>query len=223
MSNQDRWAEFARRMKLERVRDFGDTGSDMVDLPGSTLVVRGGHVIAVIYGDGPNGARAGAYWAALMWAADEVISLSDTLARTVKVAGEMHQGDISRAWQAGQREGISEAILAVVVTRDGAIAHFFPYQRTGRQLRWLPPGGRTDDVEGAVVDYARDGFGKAKDATQGLEEAAREIHGPDEAPPAGLIERVVARMISQQEAIGAVVVLEPVHSYWEDGNERPHP
>ena len=224
MTTTDRWAEVARRMKLERVREFGATDSDMVDLPCATLVVRGGDAVACIYGQGPNGARAGADWAALMFAPDEVISLSDTVYRVEKEEKPFKQGDIARAWHTGHREGVTEAILAVRITPLEALAIMFPYERTGRSLRWLAWDGPSSEVEGAVVDYARDGFGKAQDAVQGLEEAFELALGAGEPVPgaAAALHRAIASMISKQEAIGAVVLYEPL-SFWEDGEEMPHP
>jgi hypothetical protein len=208
------WAEVAKRLKLERVRQYGLTNNPEVDLPCTTLVVRGGDAIALLYGDGPDGGRATAYWAALLFRPQEIVSLSDSYFRVTKAEDEADfaQGSISADWAAGRREGITESIVAVRMASDEpALAIMFPYERKGNKLRWVKWDGPSNKVEGAIADYAQEGF---KHATEDPPIAA--MDGDDEGP--GL--RLVARVASVKHGVAGVVVMWPKVSFWRDGEEE---
>jgi hypothetical protein len=212
------WAEVAKRLKLERVRRHGLSNSAEVDVPTTTLVVRGGDTIALLYGQGPNGGRATAYWAALFFRPEEVISLSDSYYREEKPGEEgPKQGELSRDWAEGRREGMTEAIVAIRMAADEpAQAIMFPYERKANKLRWLTWDGPAQKVEGAIADSAQMGFDEAK--TTDLPIASLGAYGDAEAP--GQFERAVARLVSQKDAVAGVVVMWPKVSFWRDGQEE---
>jgi hypothetical protein len=219
MSTHGQWAEVAKRLKLDRVRRYGLTNNPEVDMPCTTLVVRGEDTIAMLYGDGPDGGRATAYWAALLFRPDEVISLSDSYFRTTKSddPADFAQGSISADWQAGRREGISESIVAVRMTADEpAVAIMFPYERTRQKVRWLPWDGPSTKVEGAIADYCQEGFKLARESPMPISEFAAK----GDAIHPGSFERACARLASEKHGVAGVVVLWPKASWWRGGKEE---
>lgn len=208
-------AEIARRLKLDLVRRArNDKEADLVT---TVLFVRGERVVGqILAGDGANAARLAAYAAASMFRPDAILVVSDSYMRTVTVeeADTVVQGSMQEAWEAGRREGISEAIAVMKIPREGdPTGENWPYARDGRTLTWSPVNGGESlrQVGGAIVDFARDGYA---DGASGWAKVIAVMGAVEGDPEAELhADRAAARLASERLP-GAVVAL------YEDGIQR---
>jgi hypothetical protein len=241
----DRVAEIARRQKLEQVAKFGDDpDEEMSDLRGFVAVVRDGNVKMLVYvGHGPLAPRGCVYWAAAMTRADEVVLVTDARMKFEMVPPELKDapleeqkaymdaqddkiepGDFQRAWQAGNRDGLTECLF---VHRFSALgpSHMvtYPYVREGRKLTWGERMEHGSDMEGAVPKHAKAGFQAARETGEQVHKMIHEIGEslglPD--PDRGIhIDRALARILSEKKEVGMVGVLAD-KSTFVAGIERP--
>jgi hypothetical protein len=228
----DKVAEIARRRKLEVVAKYGeDPDEEMSDLRGFVAVVRDGEVKILVYvGHGPLAPRGCVYWAAAMGNADEILLVIDARMKfeTVppELAGaseeekkayldaideEIEPGDFQRAWQAGNRDGLTECLF---IHRFPALgpSHMvtYPYVREGRKLTWGEKMDHGSSLEGAIPKHAKAGFEVAREMGAQVYQLVRgvgEAMGlPD--PERGIyIDRAVARSLSEKKEVGMVGVL----------------
>jgi hypothetical protein len=228
----DRVAEIARRQKLEQVAKFGDDpDEEMSDLRGFVAVVRDGDVKMLVYvGHGATAARGCVYWTAAMTRADEVVLVSDARFKYEMVPPELadasyeekkaymdaqddkiEPGDFQRAWEAGNRDGLTECLF---VHRFSALgpSHMvtYPYVREGRKLTWGQKMDHGSDMEGAVPKYAKAGFEMARESAAQIHKMIDDIGAslglPN--PQRGVhIDRAMARTLSEKKEVGMVGVL----------------
>ncbi len=164
--------EIARRMKREMVSKWkeGDPEEDC-DLLTMAMAVRDGKVVAqVVAPSGPRGHRFAVKAAALFFRASEVFVLADSIMKSVKEedrkqAEDIAPGELHDNWRAGKRAGLSECIMACRMTAEGeSEMRSWPYVRTGNKIEFgelvASPGVSFD---GAIPDYAADGFAMAKE------------------------------------------------------------
>jgi hypothetical protein len=227
----DKVAEIARRQKLAQVAQYGDDPADeMSDLRGFVAVVRDGEVKMLVYvGRGPMAARECVYWAAAMTRADEVILVTDARFKYEMVPPEIAEasdeekrayleaiedkiepGDFQRAWDAGDRDGLTECLF---INRFSALgpSHMitYPYVRDGRKLTWGERMDHGDEMEGGVPDHARDGFRVARqtaDKYQMVQKIGESMGLPDLQQGVHM-DRAMARVMSEKKAVGMVGVL----------------
>ena len=76
-------------------------------------------------------------------------------------------------------------------------------------------GQPSNKVDGAIAEYAQEGF---KLATEDPPIAELGAIGDVESP--GSFERAVARLASQKHGVAGVVVMWPKVSFWRDGEEE---
>jgi hypothetical protein len=215
-------AELARRHKLEQVRRHrpGDR-EETYDLRTNVVVVRDGTTQAVVWaGAGPDAARHVVYWSALFMGADELYLVADSVMRHVgpDEADYDHQGAVMDRWHRGDRAGITEALVVHRYPAAGAASwRFYPYTRQGRTVRWtdvLPD--EADEVDGAIPDYAREGYRRAQEVSSVIAQIRRSVAGADPASFA----RALARFVSLKEGVGAVELLTPAPAMFVEGAEQ---
>jgi hypothetical protein len=238
----DSVAETARRLKAQTVANFGnDPNPEKADLVNLAIPVRGGEQIGGIVGNGPVGARHSVYWAASAFGADEVFLVADTYMLHVDMKGmseeerravldrerDMPPGTLAQLWAEGKRDGISEALVIHRFPLVGpASMKMFPYVRTGTSLRWTsdPDPGDPGEMEGAIPDFARDGYRAARDHSlnlRALVDEAGDSVGLPRAERTYHIDRAVARVVSSKENIGFVHLFNDDGTVFMDGEEVP--
>jgi hypothetical protein len=168
-------AEIARRMKRECVLEFGnDPDEELSDLRSFVIVVRNGRQVALIFvGAGPDATRHTCYAAAAIMRPHEIFLVADARMRTyAPEAGmpDVRHGEYQEDWQAGRREGITEAIVVqrMPVIGEATMASY-PYVRNGTQLRWLKHGGPLKSPSGTVINATRQGYANARKSWPQLE------------------------------------------------------
>jgi hypothetical protein len=192
-------AEIGRRMKMDEARRFGDDADEYAaDLVPFVVVVRNGIQMAqVVAGPGPDGPREACYWAAAVMRPHELYVIADARI-SFAVPEEPEQGQITEAWHAGRRDGITECMAIMRIPALGnATQTVYPYERKGKQIRWLEPMS-PDKSEGAMIDYARAGFSQGRELFAHMLEAIPqdtfEDMGLDERNDT--IDRAAARFVS---------------------------
>ncbi len=203
--------EVGRRLKVDRVRKYGD--GPEADLIAVVLALRSGEPVAQVHaGPGPDGARHAVYAAACFMRPDEVFLIADSVMTEVELDQVPEQGS-PRApavrWAAGERDGLSECMVLYRIPFIGnATFRMYPYVRHGTKVDWSPDrhADQPDRVEGALVDYAREGFSKqAKVAALGKEAADLLDFHDDPAEMHWHLDCAAANIASSQTG-GAVVV-----------------
>jgi hypothetical protein len=234
----DKVAEIARRQKVAQVAQYGDDpDEEMSDLAGFVAVVRDGEVKMLVYiGRGVTAARECVYWAAAMARADEVLLVTDARFKHEMVPPEIAEasdeekrayleatedkiepGDFQRAWEAGDRDGLTECLFVHRLPALGpSLMVTYPYVRAGRKLTWGKRMDHGDGIGGAVPDHARDGFQVARQTSDELHQIVQEIGEsmglPD--PQRGVhLDRAIARVLSEKKAVGMVGVLADKSSF----------
>lgn len=221
----ERAAEIARRMKRDLVARYGD-GADpeLCDLIGFCVVVRAGEQVAICHeGPGPESARRLVYWAACLFCPDELVFVADARFRALAADETIKHGEIQDAWEAGQRAGITEALVVTSLSPSQAprlVA--FPYERQGKILRWLPVMSLPYAIDGAIVEHARLGFAAAEE--QVWERERRHLRGEElsDAVLDAILDRDMARVASEKPDITRVSLLAQGLSY-VNGEEVPFP
>lgn len=241
----DAVAEMARRMKLELVTKYGDDPDDeRSDMHGYVAVVRNGRPVALVHiGHGLDAARQCVYYAAALLRADELVLVTDARfrqyqpppdiseterERLFEEADRAHRhGQFQDEWKTGQRDGLTECLVIQRIPALGpSTMTMYPYVRDRRKLTWqkdhIADGQQA--VQGAIPDYARDGFNAAREHTtelvaqvEGLWVAA----GNEPFPPDKReyhLDRALACFASEREGVGAVTVLSD-GSRFVDGEE----
>jgi hypothetical protein len=229
----DNVAELARRYKVEQVRKHGgaDEHPGDSDLPPVALVVQDGAVIAEIHGAGDMDApRSIAFWGAAMWGDDaEVLLITDSVrASDPEGAPAPAQGDLSRRWISGDREGLEECLVVVRMAPDQpASMMLFPYERTGRSLKWTSDQhDKIGKIEGGVPDAYVDGLAQHRAALPEMKRTmAAAARGMGKEATDWHMNRAMARFVSSQHAVGAVAVAHstdsPEAALFIDGEEVP--
>jgi hypothetical protein len=231
--NTDAVAEMARRMKLDRVTEFGDDpDGEKSDLRGHVTVVRNGEPVMLVYvGNGTEAARQCIYWCAALLRADELVLVTDARMRTYdapkNVSDEdrerwLHEadyghrpGEFQEDWNEGRRDGITECLIVQRMPAMGpARMNVYPYVRNGRKLTWqtdpIKDGG---EIAGAIPDYARDGYNAARETTAKILAEIDKLWaeaGNAPLPPPEYqfhLDRALARMASEREGVAAVSVI----------------
>jgi hypothetical protein len=216
----DAVAELARRMKQDRVREHGDSPEPgATDLPVHATAVRRAEPIANVWaGEGPEGARNAVFYAAGFFRADVVYLIADSFVRRMPKGTDpdkldIRPGQLQEEWSAGDHSTITECMFVYRVPFIGdATSHFYPYTRKRRRIEWevVPDQMKPDRLEGAIPDYARDGYrtGRENFATlmpvlvdaahqSGLPEAERDYH----------IDAGCARLVSGIGLTGPVMLI----------------
>jgi hypothetical protein len=230
-------AEQARRLKRDVVRKYGDYRDEsLCDITNVVFVVRNGQPrIMVMVGEGQDATRQCVYWSAAVMQADELYLVADTRYREypdVKdregaeaVERTVKHGDFQRDWQAGRRDGLTEALILQRLPAMGPMTiTTYPYVRTGRQLVWQkhPIAGQPNEVEGVVPDYARQGYNDARAANlKGVLGELGDLIGIPEDLRSHHTDRAMARFVSEKKGVGGVIVLDD-HSLFVKGKETTH-
>lgn len=219
-------AELGRRMKRERVVKYGnDPNPQESDLRPFVVCVRDGRQVAwVTAGEGQVATRTCVYWGAALMRCELVYVVADARFKYLpKDAGfdedAFQPGDFQREWEAGNREGLTEALAITRLPAMGpATMLSYPYEREGTKLTWLTdamPPGQPSAMRGALLDQARRGFLDARKLTSDPEflelmdligglssdecEEHRSFH----------FDRAAGRFISGQDQVGRVIVGNP--------------
>lgn len=226
----DRVAEMARRRKLDMVTKYGDDPEhEHSDMRGFVAVVRNGEIVMQVFvGPGVTAARECVYWATAMTKADEVVLVTDAFFRYETTPPEMAEatdeerrawldahdtdimpGDFQRAWEAGQRDGLTECIFIQRFPAMGPVTLItYPYVREGRKLTWADKR-QTTDLTGALTRHAREGYRTSRKEGAQAYAAAEAIAVMLEVPePERMVhtDRAVARVLSEKDAVLCVVV-----------------
>jgi hypothetical protein len=203
-------AEIARRMKQDKVREFGnDPDESLSDLMSFTAGIRGGKQLFVVYhGPGPYSARQCCYWTALFTSCTEIFLVADARYRTFEPLEGWHEGmsneeyeklfyeqtgygpgKISADWEAGMREEIKECLVISRFPYIGPTtsAHYM-YEQQGTKLTWRQISQFDNDVEGgAIQDYVKEAWRKRKEIQPQIDEAVKKVHADmtrEDFPPA---------------------------------------
>jgi hypothetical protein len=218
-------AEFARRMKRERVQNYGDAGDPAAaDLRNFVMVVRDGEQRVVVWaGPGPDAARSIVYWSAALLQPDELYLVADTVMRLAPpdALEDPGQGAVMQPWLGGEREGMIEALAVQRYPALGPTSwHLYPYECQGKVLRWVDldkwvghPATELGNIGGAIPDYARQGYNDGRQNAPLLARiratAASVVGGLPAAEGDYHFARALARLLCEKEGVGAVQLLEP--------------
>jgi hypothetical protein len=222
----DTATELARRLKLELVAAW--TPGKPVDMMNHAVVFRGDRVVGQVFAEqDKGGSPQAAYTAAGFMRADVVFAISDGLTISAPKANvaSLKRGELSRRWNEGDREGISEVITALRITPDDVELREWPYVREGNRLHWTKfadwrKSGRV--VGGDILAGAREGFEfrrtkfKTFEAMVGQLAPAAFADDPERAEIH--LDRAVARFVSQTG--GPVALFHPPAAFME-GEELP--
>lgn len=240
-------AEIARRMKQEKVAQYGnDPDESESDLMSFMACVRNGKQIFVVYnGPGPYAARQCAYASAVFARCDEYFLVADARFKTFEPVegwyeGISHEeyeklvyektgygpGKLGEDWEAGKREGIQECL---VISRypllgPSTTAHYM-YEQKGTKLAWTHVAQIPNDIEaGAVADYIREGLRKGREIKPEVDQFIRES-----ATRLGLTDweneyhtdRATARILSKQPGVWIVSYIgqHDRQEHFKDGEE----
>jgi hypothetical protein len=182
-------AEIARRMKTDKVHEYGDDPDESKsDLLNFCVGVREGRQLFLVYnGPGPYSARNCAYWSALFLSCDEIFSVADARMKSFGPEPdldtpllpksdeqretefyanhpEFHPGSVGEEWERGEREGIQECIQVSRYPYIGpATIASYNYVRTGRRIVWGKVWMHPMDAHsGAIDDYVKEGYRKRR-------------------------------------------------------------
>jgi hypothetical protein len=197
-------AELTRRLKRDLVRTWKEgMPEEAIDLIPMTMALRRGEIVAQLMAPpGPLGLRYACKAAAGFFRADEVWALSDSVmcSGSERDRNTIKPGQLVDEWRAGQREGLSECIVAVRMPRDGeATAQQWDYTRDGNTLHWQEPY-LFGVFDGELLDYAREGWAEVEHIWEDLRSlflgAAKETDMGD-APEDEIFDRGAAVFASQ--------------------------
>lgn len=259
MATEDRFstiAEITRRMKIDKVREFGDSPDEFdCDLLGFCACVRASkQLFAVYHAEGPMAPREAAAWSAMMLSCDEIFVVADAYCTSVEAPKddpnallpmspeqmeeefyrthpEVHPGYLGEAWQRGEREGISEAIMIQRYAMVGpALRAQYMYTRQGRKLIW----GKilTSDVGwegGAIDDYVKEGFRRRRQIQPQIDEMREKVKAnmaKEDFAPAEMAywtDRGAAKFLSSKKAIKVIHYMSQIpdmpDAYFAGGKE----
>lgn len=193
-------AEIARRIKQEKVREYGDDPDESLsDLMSFTVGLRQRkQLFMLIHGPGPESARECVFLSAnFLTTCEELFQVADARYKyfhptmpleewekltleeqEAHVYGEegYQPGSIGKAWEAGQREGIQEALVIYRMPFSGPITSAnYNYERSGRNLKWTHVYTTPEeDQHGAIKDYFQAGLRKRKEMYAILEKMRRD-------------------------------------------------
>ena len=179
-------AEIARRIKREKVAEFGDDPDESLsDLMSFVVGLRNRkQLFMLVHGPGPMSARECVYLAATFMNCDELFLVADArykafmpdipgwqdMTKDEQEAAFYEQsqygpGSLSKLWEAGQREGIQECITIQRMPLIGPITTAnYNYERTGRQIKWTHVLQTPEDQHsGAIMDYFNAGLKKRRE------------------------------------------------------------
>lgn len=181
-------AEIARRIKREKVAEFGDDPDESLsDLMSFVVGLRNRkQLFMLIHGPGPTSARECVYLAATFMSCDEIFQVADARYKVIQpVPGEeatdawkegimenYQAGSLGKLWESGQREGIQECIVIYRMPMIGPVTTAsYNYERSGRQIKWThvlqtPADGHA----GAIMDYYRAGLEKRREVYPQIQE-----------------------------------------------------
>lgn len=176
-------AELARRLKQQLVGAWREGDNEQeCDLLPMAMAIREGKVIAqVMAPSGPLGPRYAVKAAALFFRSDEVWVMTDSIMWSAKgekarqEAERVRPGQMVDAWRAGKRKGLTEAIMACRMTKSGDTEmQSWPYLRTGNKVEFREPVFNNEfGFEGAIPDYAAEGFSEAEEKWPELEKVIK--------------------------------------------------
>jgi len=196
-------AEITRRMKLQKVQEFGDSEEEgACDILGFCACIRDGkQLFAVYHNEGPMAPREAAAWAAALTSCDMVFVIADAFYKHVEAPEfddgdgllpkspeqreeefyrnhpEVHPGMLNEAWQAGDREGISEAIMVMRFTMHGPpLRAQYCYTRQGTKLTWGKIISAAAWEGGGIDDFIKEGFRRAKEMKPQIREMLARQH-----------------------------------------------
>jgi len=197
-------AEITRRMKLQKVREFGDDEDEAAcDILGFCACIRDGRQLFAVYHEqGPMAPREAAAWAASLTSCDMIFVIADAYYKHVEAPElddttgllpkspeqreeefyrnhpEVHPGFLNEAWMRGEREGISEAIMVMRFTMHGPpLRAQYCYTRQGRKLTWGKIISAAAWEGGGIDDYIKVGFRRAKEMQPQIKEMLIKQHG----------------------------------------------
>jgi hypothetical protein len=196
-------AEITRRMKQERVAQYGDSPDESdADILNFTVGVRDERQHFIVYhAGGPESARQCAYWASLFLSCDVIFQVADARYKTYAPEPEdanallpksdevleaefyanhpeIYPGSLGEEWERGEREGIQECIIIQRYPLVGppTFAHY-DYERQGRKLVWGKIRKEDPDSHsGAIDDYVKSAFYKRREVQPQLDEMREKIH-----------------------------------------------
>jgi hypothetical protein len=225
-------AEIARRMKMEKVREFGNSPDEEdADIMGYVACLRGGEHIALAYhGPGHQAMRQTVFWSAAMMRCHEIFVIGDARYKTYEpMAAEeflkvYEAGNLQEQWQAGNREGIKEALMIhrYPILGTPTVAHYL-YNRQGTKLTWehvhqYP----ADGMQGAIYDHAQAGWRLARvmgpKLQAQIDKNAREMELTLEEQRFHT-DRALARALSQQTGVFLVTTFEAPEATFVRGHE----
>jgi len=196
-------AEITRRMKLQKVQEFGDSDDEgACDILGFCACIRDGRQLFAVYHEqGPLAPREAAAWAASLTSCDMIFVIADAYYKHVEAPElddttgllpkspeqreeefyrnhpEVHPGFLNEAWMRGEREGISEAIMVMRFTMHGPpLRAQYCYTRQGRKLTWGRIISAAAWEGGALDDYVKEGFRRSKEIQPQIREMLARQH-----------------------------------------------
>lgn len=197
-----RIAEITRRMKQQKVAEFGDSPDDEdSDLMGFNAGVRAGRQLFVVYhGPGPYAARMCAFWCAMFLSCDEIFQIADARYKVMDAPAndegllptspevqeaefyaahpEVGPGMLGEAWARGERDGIQECIVIQRYPFLGppTLAQY-EYVREGRKLTWGKIRRENpDQMSGAIDDAIKEGYRKRRQIQPEINAMVAKIH-----------------------------------------------
>lgn len=201
-------AEIARRSKREAQRNHGERHA----LLAQVMACRAGMPICQLISD-PEVEDAIAptlFQGAALFRADELFLIADGITHAREAWGEgfgsYRRGRMQERWYAGEREGLTEAlIISRFAPGQAPQLALFPYLiDTYGGLVWLEPLAPGDvSADGFLPDVARQGFDAARRVAAAFEEPPELAELP-ETERELVKDRAAARAASQAEGVGLV-------------------
>jgi len=174
-------AEIARRIKREKVAEFGDDPDESLsDLMSFVVGLRNRkQLFMLVHGPGPTSARECVYLAATFLNCDELFQVADARYKAYMptkeeqeseawkegIIGGYEAGSLGKLWESGQREGIQETLVIYRMPLIGPVTTCnYNYERTGRQIKWTHVLQTPEDQHsGAIMDYFKAGLEKRRE------------------------------------------------------------
>jgi hypothetical protein len=189
-----------RELKVKRLADFPTDA----DLRTMVTVYRGGEpIVNVLQGPGLYAAREALYITAALFRPELLVLVADTYCLSLDDKEEhdhVEQGDLTDRWLAGQRKGLTEALVVQAMDLAGEYRMTVqPYRVTpSGRITWKDPYEiNTVELDGALTDAMRQGWADGELWRAKVAQAAHDAgYGMDEADPH--IDRAAAMHVAEE-------------------------
>jgi hypothetical protein len=191
------------------------------DLQAIVHVFRGGRsaVASIGVGPGPMALRHAAQMASELLRPKMIAVCADAFVASFDAHSGAKQGDLSAAWERGEREQMAEAVICEVMTRDVEVHAVRTYALDRGQLVWDPKPGEYSKTVGPMTESMRAGWMGENAGKIDRIRAFCAATMPADLPLDREIDRAACRLIAEH---GHLVVLFTTNEVWTPGDGEPH-